>query len=94
VLFNESGNLATKEDIASRVALVCLALFAVLMAAITKLLKKVKISADMNKLVKSLVEPHGLEIYKTNIRKNMDSSYIRLEGSISEANKDLKSVNE
>jgi hypothetical protein len=70
---------------ASRVMLVGLGVFAAVVAAISRLLKKAKISADMNKIVKALVEPHSLEVYKAQIEKNINSSYVKIEDGALEA---------
>lgn len=79
VLFNELGNLAVKDDVISRATLVGLGVFVAIVAALTRLMKKAKISTDMTKLVNNIVEPHSLEIYKTNIQKNIGTVYSRLE---------------
>jgi triacylglycerol lipase len=71
ILFNESGEIAKKEDLCTRATLVGLSVLGVVAATIAKLAKKTKFSKSAAKWVNILTEPHGLEKYKANIRKNI-----------------------
>lgn len=72
LLLTETGEIAKREDISSRWALVGVSIAGVIEAFITKIVKKIKSSEETSKQIKELTEPHNLSRYKENIIKNIN----------------------
>lgn len=71
LLFTESGEIAKREDACTRAALVGVTILGILVALISKLVKKIKSSDEAIKWMNDLIAPHDLLRYKGNIIKNM-----------------------
>ena len=72
VLFNESGNIAKDNEACSRTALIWLSLGIAVVAVLIKLLRKIKVAGKLLDYINSLAEPHAIEKYIENIKKNIN----------------------
>jgi len=72
LLFTETGDIAKREDSATRVSLIGLTLICLLAAWISKLVKKIKSSEEVTKWLQGLISPHDLVLYKENITKHIN----------------------
>ncbi|MBN3039937.1 MAG: lipase family protein [Candidatus Omnitrophica bacterium] len=71
ILFNESGSIAKESEKCPRSELIWLSIGIAVIASVIKILKRLKIAGRLVEYINSLAEPHSLEKYIENIKKNI-----------------------